>query len=82
MALYIADIADDRIRGALGSIQLLSRSIGYLAAFIAGAIVDYTIFPYIFIGIPIITFILTLFLPSSPQYLIRKGDIEVRNFEF
>lgn len=66
-----------RIRGALGSMQLLSRSVGYLAAFIVGAIVDYSIFPLIFIGIPVITFILIIFLPNSPQYLIRNGDIEV-----
>lgn len=66
-----------RIRGALGSIQLLSRSFGYLAAFIVGAIVEYSIFPYIFIGVPVITFILVIFLPNSPQYLIRNGDYEV-----
>lgn len=75
--LYIADISDDRIRGALGSVQLLSRSVRYLVAYIAGAIVDYSTFPFIFMGLPIITFLLFVLITNSPQFLMKKGDFEV-----
>lgn len=67
-----------RIRGKLGSMALLIRSIGYLLAFIVGAYVEYSIVPFIYLGIPILFLAFLLYLPNTAPYLIRTGQYEVR----
>lgn len=66
-----------RIRGALSSAPLVVRSIGYMAAFAIGAYVDYSIVPLLYIGLPILFFVLFLCLPNTAPYLVRHGKYEV-----
>lgn len=68
------------IRGKLGSFSHLSRNIGVLMAYVVGALVQYKLVPCIFVAIPIIFGIWFFFLPNTPQYHLKKGDINVRNF--
>lgn len=70
-----------RIRGKLGSMALLIRSIGYMVAFIIGAYVDYSIVPFIYLGIPILFFTTLLYLPNTPSHLIKIKKYEV-SFNF
>lgn len=73
---YISEISNDDIRGRLGSLVPLARNTGTLIAYIAGALIKYEYQPYIFIVIPITFLMLVYFLPSTPQYYLRK-----RNFK-
>lgn len=66
-----------RIRGKLGSMALLIRSNGYLVAFVVGAYVEYSIVPFIYLGIPILFFAILIYLPNTAPYLIRSGKHEV-----
>lgn len=60
---------------------VLARSIGYMIAFIVGAYVEYTVVPFIYIGLPIIFLALFLCLPNTAPYLIRNKKYEVnKNF--
>lgn len=66
-----------RIRGKLGSMALLIRSIGYMVAFIVGAYIEYSIVPFVYLGIPIVFFAFVLYLPNTAPYLMRTGKCEV-----
>lgn len=66
-----------RIRGALGSMATFVRSTGYMTAIIVGSYVEYTTVPFLFIGLPVVFFVVFLFLPNTPPYLIRVGKYEV-----
>lgn len=69
-----------RIRGKLGSMALFSRNIGTLSAFIISSFLDYGQLPYVFIIIPTVYMINFVLLPNTPQYLIKKGEMEVSRY--
>lgn len=75
--LFVSEIANDDIRGRLGSIILFLRHIGILIAFVLGATVEYRHIPYICIIIPFIFAIFFFMLPNTPQYLLHKGQTQV-----
>lgn len=69
-----------RIRGKLGSLALLIRSTGYTIAFAVGAYVDYAVVPFIYLGIPIVFFVLLICLPDTPAQHIRTAKYDVSFF--
>lgn len=71
-----------RIRGTLGSMSKLVRVTGCLIAFIVATYVDYSKIAFIFMGVPVLFFIIFLWLPNTPAYLMRVGEHEVRNLRF
>lgn len=75
--IYVSEIANDSIRGRLGSLTPLARNIGVLLSYIVGATVQYNIIPAIFIFIPILYMILLFLLPNTPQYYIRTENYQV-----
>lgn len=56
---------------------LLIRSIGYTMAFIVGAYVEYSIVPFICLGLPIAFYALLMALPNTPIYLLNHGKFDV-----
>lgn len=66
------------MRGRLGAVVPVARSVGLLIAYIAGAIVKYEYRPYIFIFIPVIYLTRVHFLPSTAQYYLKKRDLQAR----
>lgn len=66
-----------RIRGALGSIAPFVRSTAYMVAIIVGTNVEYSIVPFLYIGLPVVFFAIFLCLPNTAPYLIRAGAYEV-----
>ncbi|XP_031622895.1 facilitated trehalose transporter Tret1-like [Contarinia nasturtii] len=74
VALFVSEISNDNMRGRLGAFTPLARNIGVMLSFIAGAIVEYQYWPYIFIFIPIIYLILLLLLPNTPQHYIEREE--------
>lgn len=77
MLLYIAEIADNDIRGKLGTIHQFSRNFGVLIAYVFGAHIKYTELSIIYLAITTIFILSFWFLPSTPQYLLKHGQINV-----
>lgn len=71
--MYVAEIAEDSIRGALGSAFQFMLVVGILYTYILGAVVHYTLLP-ILCGVINIIFLIVFFrAPESPVYLLKKG---------
>ncbi|XP_054263259.1 facilitated trehalose transporter Tret1-like [Macrosteles quadrilineatus] len=74
--LYIAEIAEDDIRSALGSTLNFFFASGYLIEYIFGPWVSHWNLILISCVAPILFFIMCPFIPESPYYYILKDDIE------
>ncbi|XP_039437015.1 facilitated trehalose transporter Tret1-like [Culex pipiens pallens] len=72
--LYVTEIAEDRIRGTLGSFFILFINTGTLVCFIAGTYLSYHTTSYIFIFVPIVFLICFTRLPETPQYLVHRNN--------
>lgn len=64
----------------MGSLGQLSRNIGILIGFTIGGKLDYQYVPCIFVFIPVIFGLIFVFIPNTPQFLLRKGETEVMIF--
>ncbi|XP_034948901.1 facilitated trehalose transporter Tret1-2 homolog [Chelonus insularis] len=72
--VYIGEIAEPSIRGALGSFFPLLFSTGVVFVYVVGAISEYMTFN-IACCITLVPFLLSYFLPESPLWLVQKGRI-------
>lgn len=70
-------MAFHRIRGRLGSISMLSRNVGMLICFIIGSTLDYHYTPCVFVLIPIVSSIIFVTLPNTPQYYLQRNQLKV-----
>lgn len=71
--VYIGEIAQASIRGALGAFFPLLFSLGILFSYVAGAYCSYTIFNIVCCTI-LLPFVLGApFMPESPMWLMRRG---------
>uniref|UniRef100_A0A182QMH1 Major facilitator superfamily (MFS) profile domain-containing protein n=1 Tax=Anopheles farauti TaxID=69004 RepID=A0A182QMH1_9DIPT len=73
--LYIADIADKKIRGTLGSLTIIFINIGLLFIYTAGNYLPYHVIPKIMLVAPVAFLVLVSFLPETPYCLLRKGRL-------
>ncbi|CAH1403279.1 unnamed protein product [Nezara viridula] len=73
---YISETAQSAIRGALGSVVMLSLNAGVLFSYTLGAILSYQAFNLLCTAIPVIFFLLFLWMPESPEYLWNKKEIK------
>lgn len=71
--LYISEIAEDNLRGVLGSLFIFSINMGTLLMFIAGNYLSYSLVPQLMISLPIIFVLTFAFLPETPQHLLKCG---------
>ncbi|XP_055636849.1 facilitated trehalose transporter Tret1-like isoform X2 [Toxorhynchites rutilus septentrionalis] len=71
--LFVTDIAERKIRGALGSLTILHINIGVLAAFASGSYLPYYLVPKIMLCLPIAFLVFVCLLPETPYCLLRKG---------
>ncbi|XP_065371223.1 facilitated trehalose transporter Tret1-2 homolog isoform X2 [Calliphora vicina] len=71
--MYISEIAEDSIRGTLGTLFQLLLSVGILLVYVFGAIVSWTTLSVLCLMVPLGLFVGMLFLPETPTYLLKKG---------
>ncbi|XP_062551188.1 facilitated trehalose transporter Tret1-like [Armigeres subalbatus] len=74
--LYVTEIAEDSIRGSLGSFFILFINIGTLVSFVVGSYLSYHITSYILMTLPIVFLLCFINFPETPQHLIRCNKIE------
>lgn len=77
LPMYIGEIAEDDVRGALGTYLQLFTVIGLLFSFVAGPYMSVTMFNAFCLVVPI-TFLITfaIFIPESPYYLLQTDEEE------
>lgn len=71
---YTSEIAQDSIRGTLGSYFQLMITIGILFSYVVGSYTSVFLFNLLCTFIPIIFGIIFFFMPESPNYLVVKGQ--------
>ena len=74
--MFIGEIAESSIRGALGSFFQVMLTVGILYTYFVGAIANYTWLGILSGVIPILFFITVTRVPESPTYLVKKRRIE------
>lgn len=74
--VYIAEIAPQNMRGALGSVNQLSVTIGIMLAYVLGLFVEWRILAIL--GILPCTILIPglFFIPESPRWLAKMGLME------
>lgn len=74
--MYIAEIADPRIRGFLSALIYLMMLVGILTVYIAGSLAPYYVVPVIGIVLSSCQVVFFPFMPESPYYLIYNNQKE------
>lgn len=78
--MFIAEIAEDRIRGLLGSTLVFTCNLGILLMYVLGASVSYEIIPWLLLVFPIAFLAGFFVIPDTPFYLMkRNGYVESEN---
>ncbi|XP_048001297.1 uncharacterized protein LOC125238051 [Leguminivora glycinivorella] len=70
--VYIAEVCQPALRGAMASCMLLAYGIGMLLSFLLGGYLQYTPMCYVCLIIAVLGAALTLLLKESPVYLMKK----------
>lgn len=80
--IYITEIADKEIRGALGMLVQVMNNLGSLIMYGVGPFVSYTTLNSIVFVIPILFVLLCIWIPESPYYHLKDGRVEAARKEF
>jgi len=70
--MFIGEIAESSVRGALGSYFQVMLTVGILYTYVVGAIADYVWLGILSGIIPVVFFVTFLQVPESPTYLMKK----------
>lgn len=76
--LFVAEVATETVRGRLSSTMQVSFYGGIVLGYTAGTFLDYFTLPPVLVVLPVAFFVWFVWLPSTPQYLVRCGDVKVR----
>lgn len=75
--LYTSEIAENEIRGTLGSYFQLMLTVGILISYILGAAIENMMtLSIISAVVPLIFFAVFFFMPETPVYYLKKGNEE------
>ncbi|KAL1122164.1 hypothetical protein AAG570_003569 [Ranatra chinensis] len=74
--MYVTEIAQDDIRGRLGSYLITFLNAGCVFCYIIGSYLSFHVFTGICLSIPILYSVLLIFVPESPVYLYTKNNRE------
>ncbi|KAH8310263.1 hypothetical protein KR044_000325 [Drosophila immigrans] len=73
LPIFVAEISDNNIRGALSSMAMMYVSIGMIVGFSLASYLSYYLMPCIAIAFPVIYLLAIIGLSETPQYLLRQG---------
>lgn len=76
VVMYIGEISEDNIRGALGTIRGVAINTGILFAYSVGPYLSVQKMGIICITIPLLFLVLFFWLPESPMFLLGEGKTE------
>lgn len=65
----------------LSSCLTLWFNTGIMLGYIGGAFLDYEVEPYVMLSLPLLFLCTFVFLPNSPQNLLRNNKTEVYHFK-
>lgn len=71
--MYTAEISENAIRGSLGSYFQLMLTVGILATYSLGSVINIFYLSLISAAAPILFFIVFIFMPETPIYYLKKG---------
>lgn len=74
--VFIAEIAQDDLRGFLGSFFSISVCIGVLFAFVVGTYFQYFGLAFSCLVVPVLYFLTFVWLPETPMFLWKSGMAE------
>uniref|UniRef100_A0A1B6CDW6 Major facilitator superfamily (MFS) profile domain-containing protein n=1 Tax=Clastoptera arizonana TaxID=38151 RepID=A0A1B6CDW6_9HEMI len=75
--IYIGEIAQSDIRGRLSTFNNLMMSIGMLLTFVIGPYISYYSLAIVSLLLTFLFFIMFLFMPESPYFLVKKDKNEM-----
>ncbi|XP_034245313.1 facilitated trehalose transporter Tret1-like [Thrips palmi] len=73
LPLYCDEVAEDRIRGALGVYLDLNMTVGILLVYVLGAYLSVMWMSLACAGVPLLFLVTFPFMPESPVHLLAKG---------
>lgn len=76
MSLYNGEVADDDIRGKLGTSYAFMKLVGSFIILVAGPFVSYTVLAIICAMVPVTFLAVFFFMPESPHDLVKNGDYD------
>nr|CAD7585541.1 unnamed protein product [Timema genevievae] len=71
--IYVTEIAEDSVRGSLGTYVMLFFYVGVLFSYSIGGYTSYTTFSWICLFVPLLFMFAFFWLPESPFYLMVKN---------
>lgn len=74
--MYLAEISEPRVRGALSTFVQLMTNLGVLFEYIVGPRVSYSTLAYLSGALPIMFLMVFSFMPESPYWQLMKGKKE------
>ncbi|XP_050741438.1 facilitated trehalose transporter Tret1 [Drosophila biarmipes] len=80
--IFISEVADSSIRGALTSMVMLSVDLGILAGYILSTYLDYHVVPLLAIILPAAYFMANLMLPETAPYLLKRSQLSAAEKSF
>ncbi|EDV93397.1 facilitated trehalose transporter Tret1 [Drosophila grimshawi] len=73
LPIFVAEISDNNIRGALSSMAMMYVSFGMIIGYILTSYLNYYLMPCVAIIVPIVYLIAIWGLHETPQHLLRKS---------
>lgn len=71
--IYLGEIAENEVRGLLGTLMQLLLNLGSLFGYAVAPYVSYTVNGAVSTVFPLLFLVLMFFMPESPYFLIMKG---------
>ncbi|XP_069688588.1 facilitated trehalose transporter Tret1-like [Periplaneta americana] len=71
--IYLGEIAEDSVRGLLGTLMQLMQNLGSLFGYALAPYVSYTMNGAVSTVFPLLLLVFMIFMPESPYFLIMKG---------
>lgn len=74
---FVSDIANDNLRGTLGSTVVFSANLGMCVSFVFGAYIDYLTIPWLMLPPTFIFLAFFLKFPDTPTFLAKRKQLDV-----